>query len=264
MNKFAFDILDEKKLIRPTQYALSDIGKLSSDKKIFLRYNENFKSENKVVTCSYILQHMNELRKESEAGVLVQMAELINSIAGCVIYVKDGYIYGEYVEGEPIALLRRGICGKRFLIDSKKKVLERPVFQNWICRQGVGKYEWEPYKSLSSPGYSMMIESLSEIISKKHNNYLFEIHIEKSRIIFSDARYKDIDITIQKFIKIFEISGKLNLKGSVDYNKMIKIDGFDIDCCHQIPSNIIIHCGAILSHYIIYNFNEIENIDFMI
>ncbi|GHT84558.1 hypothetical protein FACS1894137_07760 [Spirochaetia bacterium] len=263
MNKNAFNILNGKKLVRASEYSLDEAGNLPSNKEIFLRYNELFKINNKKVNSSYIINNMKNLQNELENNELIQIVESIDSIAGGIIYIKDGFVYGEYVEGNIILLLRRGICRKRFLICPDTSLYELSALQNMICNEKIEKYEVLPFDGHLSGGFNVLITLLKENIHKFDDNLLLEILIERDRIVFCDAKYKNLGLKPDILNIIFlKSESTILLKGHRVPKIFLSIDNFDIDK-HTARKNIGIRNGAILSHFITYNINNIENLLFL-
>jgi hypothetical protein len=257
MNKNAFDILQNAGLKTAAVYSPDDMEKLQDNTEIFLRYIESLKFNNRKVDIKYIRDNISQISKQFELGELIQIAESINSIAGSSVYIKDGYIYGEYVEGNIIMLLRRGICGKRFLITPENNVITIPVFQNWICVEKKCRCFWLPFDGKISSAFDILIESLKNTIDKSNEDLLLEILVENDGIVFCDAKYQKIKMPSDIFFceDIF-----IPIKGDCIIDKNVKIDGFDIDYSDFLSKNIMICNGAFLSHYITHNFEKIKNL----
>jgi hypothetical protein len=262
MNAEAFNVLKQNRLTVALIYTLDEVKRLPPEKEVFLRYNKYSTMKNKVVDCQYVLDNINDVKIQIENNELLQIVESINSIAGGVVYIKNGFIYGEYVEGNIIMLLRRGICGRRFLIARDNTVYEESAFQNWICaQQRGGGYEWQPFNAAISSVFGFFLNSLKECINKDEDSLLLDVLIEGSRIVFCDAKYKDIDVPMKKLRDVFcDDNGIISLKGGYASQSGLKIDGFDLDNCCCLPESIGIANGAILSHYILYNIRSIENL----
>jgi hypothetical protein len=264
MNKDAFNIINEKKLVRATNYTLEEACNLPQNKEIFLRYNESFKIKNRKVNGSYIARSMSKLQHEIKNNELIQIAESIDSIAGGAVYINDGFLYGEYVEGNIFMLLRRGICRKRFLISPDKSVYELSALQNMICYENMEKYEMLPFDGQLSGGFTIFITLLKENMHKFDTNLLLEILIERDKIVFCDAKYKDLALKPDVLKVVFlEKLESILLRGHKMPRNFLSIDDFDIDRYkHNTRKNIGVLNGAILSHFITYNINNIKNMQF--
>jgi hypothetical protein len=214
---------------------------------------------------SEIIKNKNELESHIKNGILLQIEDVIATIAGGALYMYKGIVYGEYCEGHPIALLRKGLCGKRFLIEEDKKVFELPSLQSWIAKQkNVGEYEWKPFNGIMSDSYKRIIDCIQNG-DNHEQGLLLEYLLEEERIIFCDAKYKNFGIPVTKWLDVFCHSEPfIPIKGDIRIIKGMKIDGFDIDRHDShLPEYLCIYNGAILSHYITYHIQKIQNVSFL-
>jgi hypothetical protein len=240
-------------------------GEFIETKYYYLRYdNERSSIKSRIMNGGEIVHNKRELKEHSRAGFLRQIEDVIETIAGGALYVYGNIIYGEYCEGHPIILLRKGLCGKRFLI-TDDGISELPAQQQWIARQKItGGYEWLPFNGVMTSEYTRIIDCIRSK-SRREQGLLMEYLLEKDRIIFCDAKVKDFGIPAGKWADMFfRQEASVPLKGCAGIGAGAKIDGFDIDAydAHKppLPERLCVHNGAFLSHYITYHIQQIPHI----
>jgi hypothetical protein len=267
MNTNAYDILREKRLPSPDIYTLDTIENISLEKQYYLRYNNELSGiKSHVLSGNEIAKNRHVIESHLKDKILLQIEDVISTIAGGALYVYDGIVYGEYCEGHPIVLLRRGICGRRFILIEGKKSFVLPALQNWIAEQKDtrGEYEWKPFNGIMSSNFMRIINFIKKINFFEHG-LLLEYLMEKEEIIFCDAKNKDFGISPSAWTNIFTNSEMfIQIKGIAKITKQMKIDMFDIDNRGNCPlEDICVYNGAMLSHYVTYNINKITNVFFL-
>ena len=265
MNPKAFMIIEKIGLKHPESYSIQEAID-SQRNKFYLRYNKSKEEQSRVIGKDEIIALKNELEFDMQEGTLAKLEDAFDSIAGCVSYVNQDGIYGEYVDGHIQALLRKGICKKRFFIDNSGKVRKKDTFQGFEAIQMKGGYIWKPCTVQNSDG---KMDRVIEYLKQKQDmiagekDLLLEILITEEEIIACDAKYPGLT-AIWQGIKCFfdsEVSECYLKKNTASplSKKQMKIDGFDIDASPVIP-NIVVANGALLSHYITRNFKAFESI----
>jgi hypothetical protein len=251
MNTNAYNILCGKGLPAPGIYTLDVIENLPLEKQYYLRYNNELSSIKSHITngCE-LVKGKHEIMSHLDDKKLLQIEDVILTIAGGALYVYDGIVYGEYCEGHPIVLLRRGLCGKRFLLTEDKKMFVLPVLQDWIANQKtqVGEYEWEPFNGVMSNNLMRIIDFIKKNIDFSEHGLLLEYLLEEEKIIFCDAKNKDFGILPSVWTNIFLSSETfIQIKGVTKMTKPLNIDMFDIDNHNNcLLEDICVYNGAML------------------
>ena len=258
MGPQAFEILHKLKLQTPLSYYNLDFD-LSSDKKYYLRYDEQNKHKNKVVDSHVLWKDNQRYQKEIANKSLLQISEYINTKAGVVLYVQNDFIYGEIVLGEPALILRRGICKRRFLI-VKDSVQFIEYGQSYCYFQNKGFVKntcsnWEFEKI-----FKKIVDTCFLLLNEKKTGYIFEVHMTKTDTVYTDAKtINSFNISYEKIATFFNIhEGDFSIIKGVLSGDVIcdKLD-IDIDKCWR---SICIYKGALLSHYVTYYYESIENL----
>jgi hypothetical protein len=267
MYKNAYSLLNEKGLAAPGLYTFNMIKNSLPDKLYYLRYNNQLSEiKSHVLKGSDIIKNASELEVHLKNKILIQIEDVILTISSGALYIYDDIVYGEYCEGHPITLLRRGLCGRRFLVTKNKEVFELRALQNWIAKQGDGdtsEYEWHPFNGIISDNFQKIIDFTKENKFFEHG-LLLEFLIEGDKIIFCDAKYNDFRIPVLKWLEIFTSSDLfVCVKGEERMLRHTEIDRLDIDNPGDLSENICIYNGALLSHYFTYNINKLKNILFI-
>lgn len=253
MNPQAFQIIEALGMRHPKCYSLGEAIE-SHRNSFYLRYDKKTGCQSRIVDKEGLIVQKAVLEKDISMGKLLKIEDSFNSIAGCAVYVNPDGIYGEYVCGHIIALLRRGICKKRFLVDENKRVTIKDVFQGFEARQTQGGYIWKPFTN-EIDKMDAVIDYLLKNINSVQSDLLLEILITENDIIVCDAKHPTMEDSWQGIKDIFNTnSSEIYLKnGSSSFVKKVKIDGFDIDLSESVK-DILICNGAILSHYITRNY----------
>lgn len=264
MNSQAFHIIEALGLRAPKSYNLNEAIE-SQRNKFYLRYCKDVGYQSHVINKEELIIQRAMLEKEISKGKLLRIEDAFDSIAGCAVYANLDGIYGEYVSGHIISLLRKGICRKRFLIDKCGEVKVREAFQGFEATQIKGGYFWRPCENVKDKLNEITCYLLENLISKE-KDLLLEILITEDDIIICDAKHPGMDMSWQSMKDIFDINNVeifLKKTHSKKVNvKEFKIDGFDIDL--SVPAkNIIIGNGAILSHYVTRNYPMYNTIKFI-
>lgn len=237
----------------------------SSQKKFYLRYDKKDNYESRVVSREELIVEYSTLKKDIAAGKLLKIENYYNSVAGCAAYVNKDEIYGEYVSGHIIALLRRGVCNKRFFIDERDQVTVKDAFQGFEAIQENGRYLWIPCENKTDK-LEEVIHFLAKNVNRSQQDLLLEILITEDDIVVCDAKYPGMGASWQGMKDIFDGNcAQSHLKGSHRASGLdgeVKIDGFDVDAAVQ-AKNLLVGNGAILSHYITRNYANFENIQFV-
>jgi hypothetical protein len=262
----AYNILREKGLPSPGIYTLDAIENFHPTKQYYLRYNNELSDiKSHVMDGHEIMGNRHEIESHLEGKKLIQIEDVISTIAGGALYIYDGIVYGEYCEGHPIVLLRKGSCGRRFILTGDKKILVLPTLQNLVAKQkNVGGYEWKPFNGIISNNFKRIIDFIKNIDFSEHG-LLLEYLLEEEKIIFCDAKTKDFGISPSVWTNIF-LSPEIfiQIKGVARITKQMKIDMFDIDIRENYSlEDICVYNGAMLSHYFTYNINKINNVLFL-
>jgi hypothetical protein len=272
MNYFAYNILKEiNNLPIPRQYSVDEILSANSTERFFLRYATYSKLKSKMKTQNEIISNIEKIKEHIKTGELISIEKVYECIAGCAIYIRDKVIYGEYVEGHPIALLRRGLCARRFLIDLDRKVTTIDQIQSWIAILGTDSFNWLPYDGKITSTFDRIISYLVNNFTGSFDNVILEILITDDEIVFCDAKKKNLD-DFSPNIQVFFQNQQSNLviKRKVGNRKENDIIN-QTDCCDidiQIISKsldkrkLYIHNASILSHYITRNYRKLFCIEY--
>ena len=230
------------------------------NKSYYLRYDIRNTKNNKVVDASYLISNYSLLSGQFENGILMQVSEYIDTIAGAVLYVQDNVIYGEFVVGEPVLILRRGFCKRRFYIsETEHKCID--YYQKSCFFQNIGYIDNCMAKCEVEAAYMQVISECSRLLERKIKGYLFEIHVTSNKIIFTDVKRQENWLSTSCIEKIFasDIGQYVVIKGNMfDY---IGYDQLDIDK-DKLRKDIYIKKGALLSHYVTYYNSQMTNIVF--
>lgn len=254
MNPGAFEILKKIKLPCPKVYGAQDLGSLSSGNCYYLRYNKEFNIENQVVSGREIFTEKDKYIDEISKNILLSIESTYSMTFGGATLMHGDYIYTEFVTGHPIALLRRGLCGIRFILKGNKILFRQNEFQGWEATQGEGaRYYWEPTKGPTTDNFNMILNHLSVLKNIHEKNLLLEWFISNNQIVFCDAKYKG-------FVMLENDFGKIIDGGEVYFSKKISdgtcktkyYDCFDIDFNDEPEdfSVLYAHNSSILSHYV--------------
>lgn len=235
-----------------------DHAVLCNKRLYYLRYDEHNKSCNKVVNVDYLKNNYHKLVEQINKGILIQLSEYIDTIAGAVIYIQDDFIYGEFVLGEPVLILRRGLCKRRFYIDKRtRKYIDYPQTKSFF--QSIGYIENTVDEEEIQKAYNKTIDACIDLFNNRVNGYIFEMHITPNDVIFTDAKYQDSWISHSSIEKLFhlEVGEKIAIKGEAIGTG--ECDRLDIDM-DSFKESIYLKKGALLSHYVTYFNSEMINI----
>lgn len=258
MGPNARELLNKLKLPYAKEIDLVDALSMNQKElKLYLRYNLSEKDKNKVVNLNYIKENLRVLYGEIVSGQLEQISEYIKTLAGVVISVQKTFVYGEFVMGEPAMILRRGRCKRRFILcNGKTRFLDYP--QKYIFLQEYGIINNTFLRSEIDNIFCQTIEELKYFLNEIPSDYLLEAHVTRNGIVFTDAKINHEFILTSDLKKIF---GKKNqivvLKGK--FRNRVNYDKLDIDY-DLLNKSVAVRKGALLSHYITYYFDRIENI----
>lgn len=261
MNPNAFEIIEKLGLVHPRFYNLDEIVQ-SQCSKFYLRYSKSSDKESYVIDKRELLDKIDTLKWDIQSGALTKIEDSFDSVAGCAAYINPDGIYGEYVSGHIISLLRRGLCNKRFYIGKDKGVKVKDAFQGFEAIQLKGGYDWKPcLNRLDKLG--SVIRYLSDCVLENQTDLLLEILITENAIIVCDAKYPKMEQSWKEIKKMFddEFSGLFlkKRKTTKTCQEQVKIDGLDIDLSCFVE-NVLIGNGAILSHYITRNYSKFNSI----
>ena len=260
MGPDAIKILHELKLQTIPSYDNMDFIP-TDDKKYYLRYDNKNKHQNRVVNGKFLKENFHQCRIEIESKSLLQISEYIDTRAGAVLYVRDNFVYGEVVLGEPVLILRRGFCKRRFFV-AKDRVRFIDYDQTFCYFQDKG-FTKNCYSDFEfNQIFVKIIDYCHSLMNEKKTGYVFEIHITASGIIFTDAKLENtFNISYESFMTLFKTrKGEYYvMKGKVSEDAIC--DKLDIDT-DKLWKSVCVHEGALLSHYITYYYESIENLIF--
>lgn len=258
MNRSAFSILDELKLPHPYVYDLKNIKDIKDESVLFMRYCDGEKHKNHTISGIAFKENVSKYIAEYQNNLLVQIADVITGIGGFAVHLYDKYIYGEYVDGEIVSLLRGGYCQKRFLIDRENgNVSVLAVDQQAICKIIDYKYVWNEYHSeMNNKEFFNKLFALNKLLMniKDTNDLLLEGHFVENSIIFSDAAHKSINID---FHRIFQNNDKVWLRGCTESMQEVSVDHLNIDIDPRVEL-VCVQKGSLLCHYITYYINDLN------
>jgi len=266
MDKKSFEILSEFNLPMPIRYNLTEAISMPPATSFYLRHSPEFHYLNKVINKNDLDNDFLSIKKMLLEGKLVYIEESIPSLFGACLYIDNGLIYGEIIQGHIIGLLRRGMCGQRFYINQDKKLISHKTFQQFYFLQE--RYGYSCNTNLNPVDMTEQISNIiKEIVLKLPNDIndlLLEILITENRIICCDAKYPKL-LNFMEVIKRYFINNEFySLFTRNQRNKnMIIFDNFDIDINNNqinMPKNIIVNNSALLSHFITKQWNLFESI----
>lgn len=264
MNPCAFEIIENLGLRHPNVYNLSDAIKANQNS-FYLRYGRDMEAKSCVVNKEELITRKDKLEEDLLAGKLIEIEDFFKSVAGCAVYINSDGIYGEYVCGHIVALLRRGLCRKRFFIDQNNKVFIKDAFQGFEAIQIVGGYNWRICTNRLDK-LNETIRYLTNSITVRPKDLLMEILITENEIIVCDAKYPRMENAWQGMKMMFDMYDTAiylkNMSNRDILENDSKIDGFDIDWSLPVK-NLIVGNSAILSHYITRNYEMYNMIKFI-
>ena len=250
MNPQAFQIIESLGLRHPEFYRIEEAID-SKHNKFYLRYNKGANCQSRVVDKEELITRRMDFEMDFETGRLLKIEDSFDSVAGCAVYIDSEGIYGEYVEGHIVALLRKGICKKRFFIDSNKNVAIKDAFQGFEAIQIKGGYLWEPCtdEKNTQKKLNKIINYLLKNILGGQEDLLLEILITEDEIVVCDAKHPGMKALWQGMKNIFNTENRYLKNKCLDdfFEKEVKIDGFDIDLSKPVK-DIIVGNGAILNN----------------
>lgn len=261
MNLQAFQIIETLGLKHPKCYSLEEAIESERDK-FYLRYGEESKCQSRVVNKKGMITQINELKKDLLTGKLLEIEDSYEGVAGCAVYSNLGEIYGEYVSGHIVALLRKGLCDKRFFIGKDKDYIIKDAFQEYEALQVEGGYEWKTCENKADK-LNEIIAYLSNAAINEQKDLLLEMLITENDIVVCDAKNPGMEESWQGLKNSFYIdNSEQYLKAehcSKSTQNKVKVDGFDIDDSRP-AKNIIVVNGAFLSHYITRNYSKYNSV----
>lgn len=264
MNPHAFEIIENLGLRHPNVYSLCDVVKANQNN-FYLRYSRDLVDKSCVVSKEELILRKDKFEEDLSTGKLIEIEDFFQSVAGCVVYINADGIYGEYVSGHIVALLRRGLCRKRFFIDENNKVFIKDAFQGFEALQTSGGYNW----SICTNRLDKLNEIIDYLINSmiaRPKDLLMEILITENEIVVCDAKYPGMESAWQGMKKMFDLCDTTiflkNIYNSDVIKRDIKVDGLDIDCSLPVK-NLIVGNSAVLSHYITRNYGMYDMIKFI-
>jgi hypothetical protein len=274
MNPSPYEILTEMKVRIPQEYC---VDKFSSNQYkenyFYCRFSSNSGQSSGLYKGEEITNDIDRFRQMQQNKELLKIEEVINCVCGCVIYINNGYIYGEFVDGHIMSLLRKGVCSIRFLIDSNNRVYLIKQFQHWIVNLINDKYIFGPNNHFNEVQLRLiqdLIIYLHEINLTK-NNSLYEILVSKDDFVFCDAKVFSKDDFFIDAKQLFisddnNIVIKYPIK-KIDSDSLNQIDCLDVDYKTMIDNNtnnnITVYNDALLSHYMTRNFKYFNSVYFL-
>lgn len=265
MNKEAYILLNKLGLPYPKSLSIDDIIILGKENRFFVRYMTESGKKSENLSGTQIINDKFSYDPTINKNIL-SIEKVYDCIAGGALFLKNGEIYGEYVEGHIVSLLRRGLCLKRFYITKERKILSLSQAQVWKAKLSNNSYNYEFFDGDTSIYFSKVIEYIKKnIFQFNYDNILLEFMMTNDEIIFCDAKNRDLPF-FDKLPLIFS-ENKVYLKKDVEFISKINLDFLDVDY-PLINENIegvtiIINNSALLSHFITRNLNRNLNIIFI-
>jgi hypothetical protein len=273
MNPKAYEILAQMEVSIPKEYCVDEIySSQGGNKYFFCRFSEDSELSSRLYKDDEIISNIHNFNNLQHKKKLIKIEEVVDCICGCVIYVTNGNIYGEFVDGHIMSLLRKGVCSKRFLINLNESVYFINQFQRWIVQRVDNEFIYIPNKNFSESRMKLIQDLILYLITInfKEENSLFEIMVSKNKYVFCDAKILPKDDFFVNANQIF-IKEKKNIVIKAPIKKdnptlINQIDCFDVDYeeinNNLSNNNITVYNDAILSHFVTRNYKYFNSINF--
>lgn len=273
MNPKAYEILEKMKVNTPQEYCLDQaILDQNLSEFYFCRFSSNSILNSGLYKGEDIKNNIHLFMQLQHNNKLLKIEEVVNCICGCVIYVNNGYIYGEFVDGHIMSLLRKGVCSIRFLIDSNNVYLINQ-FQRWIVHQTKNEFVLKSNNDFDKSRLNIIQDLFVYLCSINFikDNSLFEIMISKDRYVFCDAKiFSEDDFYINTQQLFVSEKNKIVIKSPkriINLKSIHQVDCFDVDYeaikDNLANSNITAHNDALLSHFITRNYKYFNSLFFL-
>lgn len=164
MNKEAYILLEKLGLPYPKSLSIEDITLLEKDSMFFVRYMTESGKKSKNLSGAQIISNKFNYDPAINKDIL-SIEKVYDCIAGGALFFKNGEIYGEYVEGHIVSLLRRGLCLKRFYITKEKEIMLLNQSQAWKAKLSNNSYNYEFFNGHSSICFNKVIEYIKKYFS---------------------------------------------------------------------------------------------------
>jgi hypothetical protein len=274
MNPQAYEILAEMKVNLPQEYCVDEILSCQHENKYFYcRFSTISGLNSRFYKGKEITNKIHWFEQLQRNKELLKIEEVVNCICGCVIYINDGCIYGEFVNGHIMSLLRKGVCSMRFLIDSNNGVYLINQFQRWIVQQKNNKFILKTNDNFDESQFNIIQDLIVYLrsIDFTKDNSLFELMVSKDKYVFCDAKiFSEDDFSLKTLQLFIDKKDKIVIKSPkkiVNLKSIHQVDCFDVDYKmlnnDLSNNNIIVYNDALLSHFITRNFKHFNSIFFL-
>ena len=261
MNPRAYEILQKLKLPLPRIFTLEEACSGSPKSKYYLRYNNSAGKHNQVCTAAFLRKNKKAISSQISSNALIRIEAVYDFIGGGASLVKRDFVYSEYVTGHLCALLRRGLCGMRFLFTQGKLVFQEDIFQGWKGSQRVGfHYNWEPSNGPSREESLSVAELLTRVLPTSHSGLFLEWFFCDEGIFFCDTKDSGFDFFGEGLLDFASNHYPTHIQRFQTGTEriMLLVDGFDIDLrtAPEPGTQLVIHNGALLCHFITRNIQK--------
>jgi len=207
MNPLAFDILHTLDLQMPNVFDLGAALSAPPETRYYLRFSPSSDLCNSVTTAGALKDGRPLYQQYIAEGLLLGIEATYAPVAGGATLITPHLWYSEYVLGHPIALLRRGLCGARLLVNDDIPPRHDHAFQGWQATQGSGSaYTWAPLGIPDAIASQQRLMDVFALTPHSHDGILLEwMHIG-DRLIFCDARDSGLSCLVAQIEQMF-ISG---------------------------------------------------------
>jgi len=259
MNDKAYEILKEANLPHSKVYTFDEIFEFKHNEMFFVRW----RGDSGISSGIASVEEIRKLYKDNKREKILGIEKVYICEAGCTVLKRKDLIYIEYIEGHLSALLRKGLCRKRVAIQNGSICNELDVRQEWICTNTENFFLWNVFNGKISNNYKIALECVLDIKNELKDDVLFEVMFTKQKPIFCDAKFLDKKDYNPIYKNLFR-NGLHNIREKNSEGEITQIDHFNVDypshCMNMEKKNIIVHEGAITSHFITKNFNVFSSL----
>jgi len=274
MNPQAYEILEKMKVNIPQEYCVDQIMLNQNENSFFYcRFSSNSEFNSGLYNSEEIKNNIHLFKQLQRNNELIKIEEVVNCICGCAIYINNGNIYGEFVNGHIMSLLRKGACSIRFLMDSDNGIYLMDSFQRLIVQQTKNEFIIE--RNINDD--ELQLNILHDLIVYLRsidftiNNSLYEIMVSKDKYVFCDAKiFSEDDFLLNTQQLFVNKKNKIAIKPpkkNINSNSIHQVDCFDVDFKaiedDLTNNNITVHNDALLSHFITRNFKQFNSLFFL-
>jgi hypothetical protein len=291
MNPQAYEILTKMKVNIPQEYCIDQvILNQNRNNYYYCRFSSKSELKSGLFSGKEIQNNIHLFNQLQHNNELIRIEEVVNCLAGCVIYINNGNIYGEFVLGHIMTLLRKGVCLVRFLIDSDNGVYFRHAYQHQLVTQKGNKFNYyhdvqydhssnlkifEGFDEL--PNFSVLQDLIVYLrsIDFTLDNSLYEIMVSKDKYVFCDAKIFSVNDFFINAKKLFDNEGyKIEIiarNNPLPPHGIIQLqDGFfDVDnkefsnFDNDTNYDVYILHSAFLCHFITRNFKRFNSLIYL-